>query len=80
MSAVVRYAEAYTPADVALPLGPCDCVWVTVADATVTGIMADGTTSYTTPALPKQTWVPDAFKRITAVSSGAVHIGYMRKA
>jgi hypothetical protein len=76
---VLRDWEAYTPDPADIPNGPCDAVWVSTDDATITGISADGSVSQTTPALPNKAWVAMSFSRITAVSAGTLYIGWYKK-
>lgn len=69
--------QAHTPSTT--PLAKvCDAVWVTEADATITGVTAAGHLR-TTPALVAQRWEPMRWRAIHSVSAGSVYIGYYRR-
>ena len=75
MAATITSMRAHTPSATAITDGPCDAVWVTTDDATLTGTMADGE-SITTPALPSRQWVPISMATISACSAGSVYVGW----
>ena len=79
VNACCRYAVIVTPSSNNIALGPCNAIAVDTSNATVTGILADDTVSYTTPPLVAGIPVAFAFKRITAVSVGNVHALWYRK-
>ena len=70
-------AASYTPAGTDIPYGPCDAILLS-ADATVTLQAADSDAAYAIP-LKAGNWIPISCIKITAVSAGAVTLGWYRR-
>lgn len=68
-----RYAYDVTPSEDLLPIKTTG-VMITEEGATVTGVLIGDTSPHTTHPLKVGVIYPFMFKRITAVSSGAVKI------
>lgn len=78
VAATCTSCHAHTPSATAIDGGPCDFIWVTTEDATVTGTLADGE-AFTTPALRSRMFNAFSFATITAVSAGSVYVGWYAK-
>jgi hypothetical protein len=73
-----RYAEAHTPSGSAVAYDACDG-FVLSADATVTGVLAEGGASLAIPYAGK-VWHRASYSVISAVSGGAtIVLGWYRK-